>query len=171
MTRWTWIPLSVALAVPTRLAAQQPPRDRGTAAPDAPRMTWSRAAAHYGKWLTAGAAIGFTVMAAHEHRHSARRWDALIALCRSADTACVLAPDGGYVRADAEALYRQSLHYDRRANTRLLAAQASLIVTAIMFIVDLSGRSGDPDNIPFAPLQVTAAPGEGRLQVGVRIDF
>jgi len=92
-------------------------------------------------------------------------------MCRSTDDACARGGDGRYLRSDAEALYQRSVYYDRRANRRLLGAQASLLVTAALFILDLRRRTGDPDNIPFAPLRVTATPTGGGALVGLRIAF
>jgi hypothetical protein len=138
---------------------------------DVQRGAWRRGVVHYGKWLTAGAVVTFTLMAAHEHRFSRRDWDELLAICRSADDACARGSDGRYVRTDAELAYQHSLFYDRRANRRLLGAQASLLVTATLFILDLRRGDDGPDNIPFAPLRVTASPAEGRLHVGMRLAF
>ncbi|HEV8265685.1 MAG TPA: hypothetical protein VGQ06_12125 [Gemmatimonadales bacterium] len=132
---------------------------------------WRRGAVHYGKWLTAGAAVAFTAMAAHEHSFSRRDWDALLALCRTADDACALGSDGRYVRYEAEVLYQRSLYYDRRASHRLLGAQASLLATAALFILDLRPGRDEPDNIPFAPLRVTVEPTRDGAAVGVRIAF
>ncbi|MGH7606022.1 MAG: hypothetical protein ACREME_01670 [Gemmatimonadales bacterium] len=137
---------------------------------DVDRDTWTRHAVHYGKWLAAGAVAAFTTLAAREHQKSSREWDALLEICRSADDACALAEDGRYLRADAEALYQRSREYDGRANRRLLGAQASLLVTAALFILDL--RPGDgPDNIPYAPIEVTARPAPDGALLGVRIAF
>jgi hypothetical protein len=126
---------------------------------------------HYGKWLTAGAAVAFTVMAAREHDYSRRAWDDLLTICRSADDACARRGDGRYVRSDAELLYQRSLYYDGRANRRLLGAQASLLVTAALFILDLRGRNDEPDNIPYSPLRVSLEPRTGAAQVGMRFRF
>jgi len=153
----------VVLTLAAALAAPAPAQH--AAAP------WRQGAVHYGKWLTAGAGAALTVMAAHEHSSSRRAWDELLAICRSADNACVRGGDGRYLRSDAEALYQRSVYYDRRANRRLLGAQASLLVTAALFILDLRRRTGDPDNIPFAPLRVTATPTGGGALVGLRIAF
>ena len=155
----------VALALGLALAALAPAaRAQAPARSPAPRAGWSQGAVHYGKWLTAGAAVAFTVLAAREHSYSRREWDDLLTLCRSAMDACFLAADGRYVRSDAELLYARSLYYDARANRRLLGAQASLVVTAALFILDLRRRDDAPDNIPFAPLRVTVEPnGETRL--------
>lgn len=148
-----------ATALP--LAAQQPARP----------TTWREPAIHYGKWLTAGATIAFTVFAQREHRQSRRDWDALLTICRSAQDACELGPDGRYLRNDAELYYQRSRYYDRRANHRLLGAQASLLATAALFILDLHpGREG-PDNIPFAPLRVTAEPTRDGAAVGLQLRF
>lgn len=153
MMRWTWIVLGVTLAAPATLNAQ------------------GRAPVHYGKWLTAGAAIALTAMAAREHSRSGRAWDDLLALCRSAEHTCLVGLDGRYVTDEAEVLYQRSIRYDARANRRLVGAQASLLVTAALFIIDLSGRSDRPDNIPFSPLKVTLEPTRDGAAVGMRIAF
>jgi len=157
----------VALALVAALAAQaQAQASRPGSAP-----SFGHGAVHYGKWLTAGAAAAFTVMAAHEHSRSRADWDDLLTLCRSADDACLRGSDGRYVRADAEDLYQRSLYYDRRANRRILGAQASLLVTAALFILDLRARNDGPDNIPFSPLRVTVDPTGGGAQVGLTLSF
>jgi hypothetical protein len=130
-----------------------------------------RGAVHYGKWLTAGASVALTVMAAHEHSSSRRAWDGVLAICRSADNACALGGDRHYLRSDAEALYLRSVYYDRRANRRLLGAQGSLLVTAALFILDLRERSNGPGNIPFAPLEVGVDRATGAGHVGFRFSF
>ena len=107
---------------------------------------------HTGKWLTAAAAIGFTVMASNQHGHSRREWNALLEICRSASDACLLGSDGRYLRADAEALYERSRRYDALANRWLVAAQLSLVTTTALFIIDLDAGGG-PENIPY-PSQI-----------------
>lgn len=157
----------VALTLAAVLAAPAPARAQ--ASPTRPSL--SHGAVHYGKWLTAGAAVAFTAMAAHEHSHSRRNWDELLATCRSADDACARGSDGRYVRSDAELLYQRSLYFDRRANRRLLGAQASLLVTAALFIIDLRGGNDEPDNIPFSPFKVTVEPTNTGAAVGMRLAF
>jgi hypothetical protein len=162
----------VALALGLALALAPAARAQAPAPSPAPRAAWRQGAVHYGKWLTAGAAVAFTALAAHEHSYSRRQWNDLLTLCRSAMDACFLAADGRYVSSDAELLYERSLHYDRRANRRLLGAQASLLVTAALFILDLRGRDDGPDNIPFSPLRVTVEPTrDGAALVGLRLTF
>ena len=115
---------------------------------------------HYGKWLTAAAAIGFTVMASNQHSYSRREWDALLELCRSAADACLVGPDGRYLRADAEALYERSRHYDLLANRWLVGAQLSLVTTTALFIIDLNAGNG-PENIPYPSQIRVGAVGNG----------
>ena len=115
---------------------------------------------HYGKWLTAAAAIGFTAMASSQHTLSRKDWDALLRICRTAADACVIGPDGRYLRADAEALYQRSRSYDLMANRWLVAAQLSLVTTTALFIIDLNPGDG-PDNIPY--------PSEMKVGIGYRL--
>ena len=123
------------------------------------RETFRRATVHYGKWFAAASVAALIMFAEREHNQSQRAWNSLLDICRSAQDACALAPDGRYVRSDAEQLYQRSRAYDRRANHWLLGAQASLLATTALFIIDLHPGEG-PDNIPFAP-----------MQLGVRIPF
>lgn len=115
--------------------------------------SWRRTAPHYGKWLTAAGTVALTVLGAEQHRLSRNEWNALLAICRSADDACTLGPDGRYLRSDAELLYQRSRTFDRRANRWLLGAQASLLATTALFIIDLHPGEG-PGNIPFSGMQV-----------------
>ena len=126
---------------------------------------------HYGKWLTAGATAGLTYLGAREHTKSRRDWDALLAICRSAQDACTIGSDGRYISADAELLYQTSRFFDRRANRRLLGAQVSLLATAALFIIDLRQGHQGPENIPFSPLRVGVRPTIDGADVEMRIAF
>jgi hypothetical protein len=128
---------------------------------DVPRASFQRAALHHGKWLTAASVVALIFLAEREHSQSRREWNALLDICRSAQDACALGSDGRYVRSDAEALYQRSRAFDRRANRWLLGAQAGLLATTALFIIDLH-PGGGPENIPFPAHQ---------LQVGVRLPF
>ena len=116
------------------------------------RVSFQRRIIHVSKWLTAAGAIAFTVMASNQHQFSRRDWDALLEICRSAQDACLVGPDGKYLRADAEALYQRSRNYDFVANRWLMAAQVTLVATTALFIIDLNPGSG-PENIPY-PSQI-----------------
>ena len=120
---------------------------------DDQRASFQRAVVHGGKWLTAAGVVALIVVAEREHSNSRREWNALLDICRSAQDACALSADGRYVRGDAEQLYQRSRAFDRRANRWLLGAQASLLATTALFIIDLHPGQG-PDNIPFAPVRV-----------------
>ncbi|MFN2570586.1 MAG: hypothetical protein ABR537_03085 [Gemmatimonadales bacterium] len=125
----------------------------------AQRESFQRAVVHHAKWLTAVSTAALTMLGAEQHRRSRRDWNALLTICRTAQSACLLGPDGHYLRSDAELLYQRSRTYDRRANRWLLGAQASLLATTALFIIDLHPGEG-PDNIPLSP-----------LAVGLRIPF
>jgi hypothetical protein len=135
------------------------------------RASWTRGVIHYGKWLSAGAAVGFTIMGAHEHSHSNRSWDLLLGVCQADNAACAIGVDGRYVDATAEYHYQRALFFDRRANRRILGGQLALLATATMFILDLRDRTEEPENVPFAPLRVSVSPATERVQVGVRLTF
>jgi hypothetical protein len=171
MRRWAWIWLAGAVCAPVVATAQDSTPGRHVARPqDLQPGAWRRGVVHYGKWLTAGTAVALTVMGAKEHSHSRRDWDQLLEICRSADDACARGSNGRYLRGDAEALYQSSLHYDHRANRRLLGAQGTLLVTAALFILDLRGHNDEPENIPFRPLRVSVGP-TGAAQVGLGFSF
>jgi hypothetical protein len=117
------------------------------------RDSFRRAVVHNGKWLTAASVAALIMFAEREHTNSQREWNSLLDICRSEQDACALGADGRYVRSDAEQFYQRSRVYDRRANRWLLGAQASLLATTALFIIDLHPGEG-PENIPLAPLQV-----------------
>jgi hypothetical protein len=110
--------------------------------------TWPRAVAHYGKWVTAAAAVGFTALAVHEHDFADRNWQQLLALCHADNQRCLVGSNGRYGDATAEQLYQATVYYDRRARRRLIAGQISLLTTAVAFIFDLRHGSSEPKNIP-----------------------
>ncbi|HEU5260895.1 MAG TPA: hypothetical protein VFU41_05650 [Gemmatimonadales bacterium] len=130
-----------------------------------------RATVHWGKWLAAGAAAALTVMGAHEHENSNREFNRLLDICRANHADCELGPGGAYLNPTAEQLYQTSIRYDRRARTRLLAGQATLLVAAALFIADLRHRPGGPENKPFSPLDVSGDVRTGRARVGLQVSF
>ena len=138
-----------------------------------PPRSWSEGVVHYGKWTAAAAALGLTILAAHEHDRANSRWQHLLALCDQDNTACEVGADGRYLNAQAELDYQQTLHLDHRARSRLLGAQVSLLASATLFILDLRHREGSPPNIPFggSHLEVTAEPRGDGARVGIRFDF
>jgi hypothetical protein len=115
--------------------------------------SWRRDIPHYGKWLTAASSVALIVFAQRQHDRSNRDWNTLLDVCRSAQDACALDSDGHYIRSDAEQLYQRSRAIDRRANRWLFGAEASLLATTALFIIDLHPGEG-PDNIPYPPVRV-----------------
>lgn len=160
------VALAAALAglAPGRLSAQEAPSPP-------PRSGWTGGVVHYGKWATAAAAIGFTVLAAREHRDADRNWRALLALCREDNAACQQRADGQYVDYAAELLYQQTLYFDHRARRRLIVGQVSLLTSAALFILDLRRHRDGPPNIPLQGLELTAEPWGSGARVEVRVPF
>jgi hypothetical protein len=154
--------LHAVLVVP--VAAQQ-------SAPE-PTSSWTRPVAHYGKWVTAAAAIGLTALAVREHNQSADAWDQLLLICRTDNADCTIGPQGTYLDPIAENHYQRALYYDARARRRLVVGQVALVIAAGLFIADLSRGQNGPPNIPFDPnrLVLGTSPGGG-TRIGVRLEF
>jgi hypothetical protein len=159
-----WLCLVLTLALGPALAAQQP-----HPAPTAERRAAGRGLPHYGKWLGAALAVTFTALAAREHSSSDRAFSQLLTMCRTNATDCRRNPDGTYTNPATEQLYQTSLRFDRRAQARLFAAQASALLTAALFLADHNRRPGGPDNIPLHGLAVAWERDGAR--VGVRVKF
>jgi hypothetical protein len=165
MKRGLIVAATLATLVPV-LGAQETP-----ATP--PPRNWKENVVHYGKWTTALAAVGLTVLAAHEHDRANQSWQQLLSLCQADNAACQRRSDGRYVDYPPELYYQQTLYYDHRARHRILGAQISVLTSATLFILDLRHHGGNPPNIPFngSRLQLTAEPlGEG-ARVGMRVHF
>jgi hypothetical protein len=157
----------VALAALSGAArAQEPP-----AAPAPASRGWSREVIHYGKWATAATAVGLTILAAREHARAQDEWRELLSLCRDNNAACQLRQDGRYVDYDAELLFQLTTYYDRRARSRLIGGQVSLLASATLFILDLRHQGGNPPNIPFHGLELTAEPAGGGARLELRVPF
>ncbi len=166
------MPLAAQHLAPQYAAAASPPAPPvGSAAALAPSHDSFRATlVHYGKWFTAAGAVALTVLAAQENQQSQRQWNALLAICRTSQDACLLSPDGTYVRTDAEALYQLSRVHASKANQWLFAAQATLFATTALFIIDLNPGGGGPDNIPYPSEMRVGAVGTG-TGVEMRLAF
>jgi hypothetical protein len=174
MNNWTRLLLALMLYAPAALAAQRDSvarRQDSTLQAPVERATSRRAVVHWGKWVSAAAAVTLTALGAHEHGNSNREWNALLALCRANNTDCLLGTDGRYVNPAAEGLYQASLDFDRRARGRLFAGQGALLAAVALFIADLRQRSGASGNKPFAPLEVLGDVWDGGARLGVRLNF
>jgi hypothetical protein len=120
----------------------------------------------YGKWVLAAGAVGLTLLASREHERADDAFDELRSFCFDSFNRCAVGPTGGYLNPASERLYQLSLHYDRRARTRLFSGEAALVAAAGMFVWELTRRTDKPDNIPFEP-EVRSL--ERATGVGVRI--
>jgi hypothetical protein len=124
--------------------------------------------AHYGKWLSAAAAITLTGLGAHEYASSDDAYRELRNICRADATRCAIGSSGSYTNAASEDLYQASIRYARRARVRLLAGQASLLLAAGLFLADHGRRGSEPGNIPY---HLTVESQGGGARVGVRVNF
>jgi hypothetical protein len=165
MKRSMIVMATLASVVPA-LGAQETP-----ATP--PPRNWRENVVHYGKWTTAVAAVGLTVLAAREHDRANQSWQQLLSLCHADNAACQLRSDGRYVDYQAELFYQQTVYYDHRARHRILGAQISVLTSATLFILDLRHHGGNPPNIPFngSRLQLTAEPLGDGARLGLRVAF
>ena len=157
----------IAVLAATASAVAQAPGAGATGSPESA----GSGVARYGKWATAATAVTLTVLGAREHRRSADQWDRLLAICAADHADCVLAPDGRYENPTAEAYYRASLRYDRRARIRLLTGQAALLASVGLFLLDMRHGNEGPKNIPVAPLEVTVNEWRGGARLGLRFAF
>jgi hypothetical protein len=157
----------VLLAAAPALAGQ----DSITLPPPRSPHAWTRPVVHYGKWMTAATAVGFTLLAAHEHDRANQSWLSLLDLCRNDNASCQVRGDGRYVSYQAELLYQETLYYDRRARHRLLAGQGALLASAALFLLDLRHEGGAPPNIPFGGAQLSVMPAGDGARLEMRLPF
>jgi hypothetical protein len=160
--------LRVALLLLTSASAL---RAQSAAVDTSPRDAWKRDVAHYGKWVAAASAVGFTALAIEQHRHSNDAWNSLIAICNQNSQNCSVGPDGRYRFYQSEYYYQLAIYYDHRARWRLIAGQVSLLASIGLFVADLRGRSPTPANIPVHPLAVSLTPTSDGAALTFHIDF
>ena len=162
-----------AISVAAALAGVVPVLGAQETAATPPPRSLTENVVHYGKWTTAAAAVGLTLLAAREHDRANESWQRLLTLCRADNAACQLRADGRYVDYPAELDYQQTVYYDHRARHRILGAQLSVLTSAALFILDLRHHGGNPPNIPFngSRLQLTAEPLGDGTRVGMRLVF
>ncbi len=105
----------------------------------------------YGKWALAAGAVGMNLLAADAHNRADDAFDEIERTCFENDFHCILGPDGRYADQRMENLYQASLRYDRRARRWLIAGEAALLGAATLFVLELTRKKHEPDNIPFEP--------------------
>ena len=127
--------------------------------------SWVVGVSHYAKWGVLAGAAAFTALSLRAHNDADNFFGGLKEFCSHANTECQLNPDGTYVSADAEHLWQATAQSDRIARGWLIGAEASLVVSGGMFLIDLVSGNSRPKNIPYTPFQVYSEPGRLGLQV------
>ena len=122
----------------------------------------------YGKWLVAAGAVGMNVLAARDHNRAEDVFGALEARCSDDPRLCDLGDGGAYLDPGTEALFQQSVGYDRRARRWLIGGETALLGAAAMFVWELTRKTHRPDNIPFEPEVRSLRNATG---VGLRLSF
>jgi len=106
----------------------------------------------YGKWGLLATAVGLNLLGADAHRDANRTFDQLENRCSDTPRFCALNGNSGYVDAESERLFQETLDHDRSARRWLIAGESALLGAAAMFVWEFTRPSGVPDdNIPFAP--------------------
>lgn len=122
----------------------------------------------YGKWLLAAGAIGMNYLAAKNHDNADDAFNAIEGRCVVDPRLCDLDASGHYIDTESEALFQQTLKYDRRARRWLFGGEAALLSSAAIFVWELTRHTSKPDNIPFEPEIRTLRQATG---VGLRVAF
>ncbi len=142
-------------------ATAQTTRDGGADKP------WYVSASQWGRWGALAGTVGFTALAVIRHNDADEVFRGLLMLCGNANQACVPGADGTYVDPGAEALYQETLRLDGRARTWMILGQISLVAAGGLFLINLVSGENEPDNIPFAPLELVAGP----RKLGLKVRF
>jgi len=130
--------------------------------------TGSSALVRYGKWALAAGAVAMNLLAAQAHGRADDNFQALEDRCLADHTLCDLDASGTYADVQSEALYQESLRYDRQARWWLFGGETALAGAAAMFVWELTRHTPKPDNIPFEP-ELRSLP--NATGVGLKVEF
>ena len=130
--------------------------------------TSSSALVKYGKWAMAAGAVAMNLLAAQAHDRADQNFQALEDRCLADHTLCDLDASGSYADAQSEALYQESLRYDKQARWWLFGGETALAGAAAMFVWELTRHTPKPDNIPFEP-ELRSLP--NATGIGLRVEF
>ncbi|MGH7444735.1 MAG: hypothetical protein ACREKM_07660 [Longimicrobiales bacterium] len=152
------------------LALQPTPDVAHAAAQQAERRV--SAVVSVGKWVTLGAAAATAVYGFSESRRADDLYDELERDCQSNPDTCRGRDERGrYLDAEFESRYQDVLGIDRRTRQALFVSQASLLASAVLFVLDLRGDTSRPD-VPYTPPRLRVVPSpDGRLDVGLFLPF
>jgi hypothetical protein len=155
--------LSLSLAVAVVTGAAGAPLSAQRAATRSPPLV------KYGKWALLAGAVGFNLLALHDHHLADDTFAQLTDICTAADHArCLTGPSGAYLDPGAEDIYQRALASDRRARVWLVAGETVLLGSAAMFVWELSRPKGRDPDIPFTPRIGFSG---GRTTVGLTVPF
>ena len=123
-----------------------------------------------GKWVTFGLAAGAATYGVVANRDADRRYTDLERICEADPARCgPRDTDGQYTDPALEREYQDIVQLDDRAKLSLIAAQAALLGSVVLFVLDLP-RDGGGQDIPYKPprFQVGVTP-DSRLEFRYRI--
>ena len=149
--------VALLLLWPVQLAAQQ----NGPGGWSVLRISkWSMLAGTLGAAVYGVATVG---AADDDYERLERACQAEPLLCRRRDSG------GSYESAQLEQQYQSVLQRDRRARTALLASQAGVAATVVLFILDLR-HARAPASIPYHPRTLEVRPDrQGRLELRLTV--
>lgn len=130
---------------------------------------WAVQAAHYAKWPGLAATGTMFALGVIASRDAARLGDQYRAI--RDERVGRVAPCGeglpcpGPNLAPEQAAQIEWEAAQGRARNWILAGEAALIGTGVMFLIDLIHRDDGPPNVPFTPFTVYAAPGRVGLSL------
>jgi hypothetical protein len=122
----------------------------------------------YGKWVLVAGSLGMNYFAIRAHNRAEDAFDTLESACFQDRSRCALGLQGRYLDPTIEALYQNSLRYDRIARGWLIGGETALAGAAVLFIWELTRPKGRPDNIPFEPEVRSLREATG---MGIRVGF
>ncbi len=154
MTRGLSVPICL-LAWAGVLSAQDTSLTPARVPPISPVIKW-------GKWVTLGAAIGFTVAGVVQHNHAQDSWNQLLTRCGRDNQKCMLDASGKYEDYESELLYEETVYYDHLARHRIVIGQVNLLASVGMFVLEFKRRQMAPPNIPLHGLHLLIEPARGR---------
>ena len=138
--------------------------------PDTTVRSSRNALIRVGKWVTFGLAAGAATYGVVANRDADDRYEDLERVCEADPTRCGPRDTSGkYTDAALEREYQDIVRLDDRAKLSLIAAQAALLGSVVLFILDLP-RHGGGEDIPYKPprFQVGVTP-DARLELRYRV--
>lgn len=151
---------AAALVAALTLAAAPVAAQQATGSP--PLVKW-------GKWALLAGSVGMNLLAHDAHEEANDLFAQIEERCALDAALCFTWQDTGeYLNPETEALYQETLRYDRQARGWLVGGQAALLGAAALFIWEFTRPETLPENIPFEP---EVEVGVRETRVGVNVSF